>query len=346
MSSSDRSVDPPNRSTPMSGKGVPGSIDPDGIYVAEIVDGAGPPHPGPWLTAEHLQAKKKRRVTLPIFLFVATCLSTFWAGASLWQPLAPDPTADFRQIIIRNWDQGLIYMGCVILILFCHEMGHFVATLIYRIPASLPFFIPLPIAPIGTMGAVIAMEGHRANRRQIFDIGLAGPLAGLVAAVPILWIGISQLDLAKPIYGSMNYDCPLLVKWMIAWIQPEHAKVSLIGTSQLNAYFMAGWVGLLITGLNMMPVSQLDGGHVIYSLFGRRAHWIARGFIFAAMAYIVFFDAMIWALMVILVVLIGTDHPPTADDSVRLGRFRYTLGLASLAIPLVCFPLKGLIPVF
>jgi membrane-associated protease RseP (regulator of RpoE activity) len=104
-------------------------------------------------------------------------------------------------------------------------------------------------------------------------------------------------------------------------------------------------VGLLITGLNMLPVSQLDGGHVIYALFGRRAHWIARGFVLLAITYIVLGDALIWAPMLILVVLIGTDHPPTSDDSVRLGWFRYTLGCASLLIPILCFPPRGIVPI-
>ena len=198
-----------------------------------------------------------------------------------------DSALDFRRVVLRNWDQGLIYMTCVVGILLMHEMGHFLATVLYRIPASLPMFIPFPITPIGTMGAVIGMDGRLANRKEIFDIGIAGPIAGLVAAIPILWVGIMQLDLAGPVYGMERYDCPLLVEWMIGVLRPDQGIVSEIRTSQLNAYFMAGWVGLLITGLNMLPVSQLDGGHVIYTLFGRRAHWIARGFVFAAILYIV-----------------------------------------------------------
>ena len=143
---------------------------------------------------------RRRRVALPVLLFAVTCLSTFFAGATSWQPLLALAdsgvwgTVGWRQLLIRNWDQGLIYMGCVLAILLTHEMGHFVATLLYRIPASLPFFIPFPVAPIGTMGAVIGMEGQRADRRGIFDIGLAGPLAGLIAAAPILWLGIMRLD--------------------------------------------------------------------------------------------------------------------------------------------------------
>ncbi len=297
---------------------------------------------GPVLQSRHLRKRPRRRVTLPVVLFVVTCLSTFWAGVTGWQPMLFDSPFEFRRLILRNWDQGLIYMTCVLAILLTHELGHFFATVLYRIPASLPMFIPFPITPIGTMGAVIGMDGRIANRKEIFDIGIAGPIAGLVAAIPILWIGIAHLDLSGPVYGMERYDCPLLIEWMIRWLRPDQGWVTEIRTSQLNAYFMAGWVGLLITGLNMLPVSQLDGGHVIYALFGRRAHWIARGFVFIAILYIVVGDALIWSPMVVLVILLGTDHPPTADDSVQLGTFRTLLGYLSLLIPLLCFPPRGI----
>ena len=299
----------------------------------------------PVLRAEHLRPPaRRRRVRLPLILFLITCLSTFYAGAMDWQPLGLSSNVGFRRIILRHWEQGLTYMGCVLVILMTHELGHFFATVWYRIPASLPIFIPFPITPIGTMGAVIGMDGRLANRKEIFDIGLAGPIAGLVAAVPILWYGIHQLDLQAVAYGSEIYDCPLLIEWMVGLIRPEHAAgLSEIRTSQLNAPFMAGWVGLLITGLNMLPVSQLDGGHVVYSLFGRRAHVIARAFTFLAILFVVFDDnAMIWSPMVILVILLGLDHPPTANDRVQIGPVRTILGWASLAIPLLCFPPHGL----
>ena len=135
-------------------------------------------------------------------------------------------------------------MACVLAILMTHELGHFFATVLYRIPASLPIFIPFPITPIGTMGAVIGMDGRIANRKEIFDIGIAGPIAGLIAAIPILWVGIHHLDLSGPVYGMERYDCPLLIEWMMRWLRPDQGLVTEIRTSQLNAYFMAGWVGL------------------------------------------------------------------------------------------------------
>jgi membrane-associated protease RseP (regulator of RpoE activity) len=124
-------------------------------------------------------------------------------------------------------------------------------------------------------------------------------------------------------------------------LRPEFAGVDRVWLNQLNPFFMAGWVGLLITGLNMLPVSQLDGGHVVYTLFRHRAHWVARCFLLIAITYVVYADAFIWAPMVVLVTLIGTDHPPTANDTLPLGWFRTALGLASLAIPVLCFPPRG-----
>jgi membrane-associated protease RseP (regulator of RpoE activity) len=114
--------------------------------------------------------------------------------------------------------------------------------------------------------------------------------------------------------------------------------------AQLNPLLMAGWVGLTVTGLNMLPVSQLDGGHVIYTLFGRKAHWIARGFILFAIGYMLYSWNPSLILMIALILLIGTDHPPTRDDSVRLGWFRTALGWLSLAIPVLCFPPRMIVP--
>ena len=107
--------------------------------------------------------------------------------------------------------------------------------------------------------------------------------------------------------------------------------------------FMAGWVGLLVTGLNMLPVSQLDGGHVTYTLFGKHSRWIARLFIGIAIVYMVYNQVMMWTVMLILIFLIGIDHPPTSDDSIPLGRGRIILGALSLLIPVLCFPPRGLL---
>lgn len=296
-----------------------------------------------YLTAAHLRSPKKRR-RLPIILFVLTCFSTFIAGALYWTPAwYLGQGIEFRRCFLENWQQGLIYMGTVLTILFFHEMGHFLAARRHRVPASYPFFIPFPISPIGTMGAVIGMRGNLADRRQLFDIGIAGPLAGLFVAIPLLLLGIKNLDMSAPPTGMYELDCPYIVDLLLPWIRPDLKSIDTIAVSQLNAVFMAAWVGLLITGLNMMPVSQLDGGHVVYTLFLKRAHIIARVFLMTAILYAVFGSGGLWSVMIILVILLGTDHPPTANDRQPLGWFRTTLGYASLAIPILCFPIRGVI---
>jgi membrane-associated protease RseP (regulator of RpoE activity) len=303
---------------------------------------------GAELTRAHLQSAPRRRVTLPLLLFVATCLSTFWVGAARWRPQLIESPDAMWHVMTTNWQIGLTYMGAVLAILLTHEMGHFIQTVRYRIPASYPLCIPVPFSLIGTMGAVISMDGMRANRKQIFDIGIAGPLAGLIVAAPILYVGVRQLNLeAGPAPHDVQLYNPVIVRWMIEWMHPQWVdRAAWVSVSQLNPYFMAGWVGMLITGLNMLPVSQLDGGHTIYALFGRDAYKIARAFIIVAIAYVVLNleQAAIWTPMLVLVILLGIHHPPTADDSVELDDFRWILGVASMAIPVLCFPLQAIKP--
>ncbi|MEX2318179.1 MAG: site-2 protease family protein [Pirellulales bacterium] len=300
----------------------------------------------PELRESDLRSRVRRRVGLPLVLFVATCLSTFWVGAADWRPQNVHGPADAWRIMTTHWPQGLAYMGAVLAILLTHEMGHFLQTVRYHIPASYPLCIPVPFSLIGTMGAVISMDGMRANRKQIFDIGIAGPLAGLAVAVPILYLGVKQLDLSvAPAAHDIQLYNPVIVRWMIEWMHPQWVEQARwVSVSQLNSFFMAGWVGMLITGLNMLPVSQLDGGHTIYALFGRDAYKIARAFIIVAIVYVVLNleQAAIWTPMLILVILLGIHHPPTADDTVELDDFRWVLGVASMAIPVLCFPLQAL----
>jgi membrane-associated protease RseP (regulator of RpoE activity) len=191
------------------------------------------------------------------------------------------------------------------------------------------------------MGAVIGMDGSKANRKQLYDLALAGPVAGLFVAIPVLCLGIQQLDLSQDASGMAFYN-PLLVEYLFQYLRPGEQMPESIYVSQLNPLFMAGWVGLLVTGLNMLPISQLDGGHVIYAVFGKRAHTIARTFLICTIAFIIIQQIYIWTLMLILVIIMGVDHPPTSDDSVELNEVRWRLGVLSLAIPILCFPVQGI----
>jgi membrane-associated protease RseP (regulator of RpoE activity) len=291
------------------------------------------------------EPRRRRRIALPVVLFLLTCLSMFVAGATEWMPgefLFGESWArgwmPLRRVIYSHWGDGLIYMLCLLAILLTHEMGHFVMTVVYRVRASLPIFLPLPISPVGTLGAVIVMDSRSANRREIFDIGIAGPIAGLVVALPIMWIGVQQLDFSVPQRGGLILDPPLAMRLAMDYLQVQgYDPAAGIAINQANPFFVACWVGLLVTGLNMLPVSQLDGGHVTFSLFGKRSHWVSRGFMIFVFAYMAYSSNYMWLPMAVLVLAIGVDHPPTSDDKIRLGWPRTALGLASLLIPIFCF---------
>jgi Zn-dependent protease len=316
---------------------------------------------------EPTPVEPRRHVVLSVILLLATCLSTLWLGAVDWNPTGRlqlfvsnaaanwsqgVPMADLKEALAVtseaggpiHWRQGFLYAGVVMGLLLAHELGHFLMALRQRVPASLPFFIPMPVIPFGTLGAVIVMDGSESNRRQTFDLGIAGPLLGLAATLPVLWLGILQLPAAPPYAHGFCFHNPLLLKYMIAWLHPGYATPDVLYLSQFNPFLMAGWVGLLVTGLNMLPVSQLDGGHVVYALLGERARLLARALIVGAILYIIVTERYFWVVMLVLVILLGADHPPTVDDRCRLGWFRQLLGWASLLIPVVCFPAGGITP--
>ncbi len=325
---------------------------PQAELVAELVPEPGPRVPERMLDECDLRSPRiRRRVVLPVMLFLATCVTTFAAGAYGWKTVGLDDT--FLGLARSNWRQGLEFMAAVMAILLAHEMGHFLMTVRYRIPASFPIFLPLPIMVTGTMGAVIGMDGRKADRKQLFDVGIAGPLAGLVLAVPLICAGIRTAEpmpafevpdataLVSPNSTPTTVDSmqarlgqPIAVKLLRAWLRPEISSNTELAP---NALYMAGWFGLLLTGLNMMPISQLDGGHVTYGLFGRKSRWIGRSLLIATIAFIIITEEYTWLLMLMLVIFLGTDHPRTANDRVRIGPWRWALGVASLVIPILCF---------
>lgn len=296
---------------------------------------------------------------LPLLLLVLSCGSIFLAGCCRWVPsdvlweclfgpYGNEYAFEFtplRRAILSEWRTGLVFMASLISVLMSHELGHFIFTVIYRIRATLPLVIPLPISPFGTLGAVIAMEPGKANRREIFDIGIAGPLAGLVITLPVLWAGLQQIDFQEPAAGMLAIKPPLLMEWLLQYLHPAEWKAAKgeIWLSQANPLLVAGWIGLFFTGLNMFPVGQLDGGHITYTLMGRGAHWLARGLMVAAFAYMAYTGNTLLLLMAVLVMLIGTDHPPTGDDSVPLGWPRMVLGWVSLIIPILCLTPEAII---
>lgn len=281
----------------------------------------------------------------PTILFILTVISTVWVGIADWSPysviencLNQASLTPLRQEIISNLGQGFLYSLYLLGILMAHELGHFLMAKWYGVPATPPLFLPFPFNPIGTLGAVIAMKGNEADKKEIFDIGLAGPLAGLVFAVPVSFLGVMSVELHQPPGGGFALECPLLLKIMMTWFHPEYEGQA-IWLSQLTPSFAAAWVSLLVTGLNMMPVSQLDGGHVSYALFGKFSHWIGKLVLVIAIAGIVYTGEPSVAVMVLLLLVVGPEHPPTRDDDVTLGPARVLVGFLSLSIPILCFPL-------
>ena len=182
------------------------------------------------------------------------------------------------------------------------------------------FRIGSRLAPLAVVAALI--------------VGLA-PAPALFAQAPTA--GRKVLAVVTADSGESLFTLPLAGQWMLAAARPELAGTGAVAGIAPNALFMAGWVGLLVTGLNMMPLSQLDGGHVIYALFGERSKWLARTVLLASMAAIILTGRTNWTLMIVLVTMLGVDHPPVQDEGPPIGAWRTALGLASLAIPLLTF---------
>ncbi|HEY0468798.1 MAG TPA: site-2 protease family protein [Polyangiaceae bacterium] len=208
---------------------------------------------------------------LNLVLFVLTAISVFWSGAAELDATLAESLDPRRLLEIwRGWPFAVPLLA----ILVAHESGHYVAARCHRVQASLPFFIPLPkLSPFGTLGAIIGMSGRIRSRVALLDIGAAGPLAGMVVALPVLAIGLSKSPILP---NSEHYTQEgqsllyMLMKRVFAGPIPDGSDV------QLHLTAMAGWVGLLVTMINMLPWGQLDGGHIAYALFGERQHAIAR----------------------------------------------------------------------
>ena len=225
---------------------------------------------------------------------------------------------------------GLWFSVPLMTILTCHEFGHYFQSRRYGVYSTLPFFIPVPFPPFGTFGAFIQMDARIPNRRALFDIGITGPLAGLVPTLIFMLIGIalSEIGPVPTGTGSLIFGEPILFRAVSMLFFDR----SIPGTDlMIHPIAMAAWTGLFITSLNLIPIGQLDGGHVFYALLHRRAPAATRLIFALIVAAVVLFEQWQWIVMLVLVMLIGVVHPPTADDSVKIGRFRTLLGIATLA---------------
>lgn len=233
---------------------------------------------------------------------------------------------------------GVLYSLSIMSILFAHEMGHYIMSKRYGIPATLPYFIPFPLSPFGTFGAIIKMKGIIVNKRALFDIGVGGPLAGFVVSLPFIYVGI-KLSKVGPIpshQGFLELGDPLLFKLfqiMLVGVIPDGYDLI------LHPFAYAGWVGLFVTALNLLPAGQLDGGHIVYAVFGEKSRKIYISVLLALGIYGVFFNQG-WLALVILLFIFGIRHPRPIDMETELDRKRRLIALVILIIFILSFTPK------
>lgn len=238
---------------------------------------------------------------------------------------------------------GLQFSISLLFILICHEMGHYIACRIYRVDATLPFFLPTPpmIGPAGTFGAFIKILSPMPTRRAVFDIGVAGPIAGFIALLPIALIGLLTMEFATPeqvatSQGTLTFTDPLLMR-VFALMMGADLRYG-IG----NAYYFAAWVGLLVTALNLIPSGQLDGGHAIYAVFGEKVHYWTGRIAFVVMAILSVLGLYFYGspsgflIAVILAIMMKVRHP-TPWDLTPLDRKRKIIAFLTLVIFVLCF---------
>ncbi len=232
---------------------------------------------------------------------------------------------------------GLLFSFTLLSILGAHEMGHYLAARLYDVRATLPYFLPAPLG-VGTFGAFIKMKSPIPNKRALFDIGIAGPLAGFVFVIPAAIAGLYFANPATGVSGGdgMMFHDPLLFRALAKLLRvPQDIMI--------NPYWFAAWVGCLVTSLNLLPVGQLDGGHVVYAVLGARWHWLIARIIYVSVIALTvasyFLDGwMGWAIyVVILTIMLRVGHPRVVDEEEPLGFTRQIVAIIGLLVFLLCF---------
>ena len=311
-----------------------------------------PPSQVPWAPAlpPPPGSRGRRSQVVSIVLFFCTLVSTTTLGVAVYLGSRTDVTTDLTPFLSPRtfatvWgDAHLLLLGLrfsipLMSILLAHEMGHYLACRYYRIASSPPYFLPSPFF-IGTFGAFIRIRQRIPGRRELFDIGLAGPIAGFVMLLPFLVLGIAWSSPGVVFEGDASNAVAQLyrpgsnlaiagVSWLFFGPLPTPFVLN------LHPFALAAWVGLLLTALNLLPLGQLDGGHVVYALLGRTQRRIAwpLWFLLASAGWI----WRGWLVWCVLILFLGLRHPPVAGESVPLDRARKRLGWVALALFLVCF---------
>jgi membrane-associated protease RseP (regulator of RpoE activity) len=287
-------------------------------------------------------AKFRDRVWVHIVLFLLTVVTTTVVGADHYASFLSDFVnrdlpMPVRDLIIR----GFWYSGTILAILGCHELGHYFACRYYDVDASLPFFLPVPPPFLtGTLGAFIRIRQPIPSKRMLFDIGIAGPIAGFLVAVPALFIGVAMSHIVRipeNTGGMVELGEPLLFKlasWMWWGTQPDGYSLN------MHPVAFAAWFGLLATALNLFPIGQLDGGHISYAVLGPRSTYVTFATIGVAVALSAFFSSswIVWTgLTIVMLVMFGPRHPRVYDEDVPLDRSRLILAGCALLMFILCF---------
>jgi hypothetical protein len=289
-----------------------------GEYVIEVIRR---PRRAPWSSVTN------------VVLLAVTILTTVLAGGFLWVAYVGGTTLTLGAI-----GYGGLYFGFPLLAtLGVHELAHFVMARHHHVEASLPFFIPVPppFLLFGTFGAFISLREPIPSKKALLDIGASGPLAGFAVAVPVTIAGLflsahaPVLSVANcgPTFVGVSYG-NLIVGTSLFWFfLSQFAPAGLVS---LHPLALAGWVGLLVTAINLLPAGQLDGGHVFRALFGERTRWVSYAAVGLLVLLGIFYPG--WLLFAILIVLLGLRHPPPLNDISPLDRKRYVLGALAVAV--------------
>lgn len=269
------------------------------------------------------------RLWLHISLFLATVATTVTAGA-IQQGVNP---------FVTPWQlyKGISFSFTLLLILGAHEMGHYLVSRRHHLDVTLPYFLPAPPFPfiVGTFGAFIRIRSPIQDKRALLDVGCSGPLVGVLVSIPVLMVGLklSAIKVMPPGSSGLILGEPLLFKfinWLVVGSLPDDHHIL------LHPVAFAGWIGLLVTTLNLLPVGQLDGGHVAYALFPERHRQISL----TCLAGLVIFGAVAWQgwlIWAILLAILGFRHPPPAYHWIPLDRRRRILGLVTIIVFVLTF---------
>ncbi|MDW8100015.1 MAG: site-2 protease family protein [Anaerolineae bacterium] len=269
---------------------------------------------------EMAQPLVNSRPLVHLVLFLATLLTTMAMGAVI---AGANPLRNPREL-----ERGAAFAFGLLSILGVHELGHYFVARRHGVAVTLPYFIPVPFG-LGTFGAFIQLQSPVENRRALFDVGIAGPLAGTLAAIPLFVIGLIQSRVVvDPGYNKLSAS--LLVESLVQLVRPHPDGYVVL----LHPLALAAWFGLLVTGINLLPAGQLDGGHIAYAVLGAQARWMTLGVLLMlmVMGWLYWPGWYVWALFVALT---GRDHPAPLDDITTLDGIRRLwalLGLGTLAI--------------